>query len=843
MRSQLNQFVIALRDHARWPRIGPFVLLLAACLPLVDASSYHLHVITLVFMYMTLSMGLNLMTGLAGLVDLGYIAFFAIGAYGYALLGRATGLSFLLQLPLLSLLATGCGFLLGLPTLRVRGDYLAIVTLGFGEIVRLIATNWSGLTNGAEGIRDIPGPWVGITLSTPSEMYYFGLCLLAVVVWFCHRVATSRIGWAWCALRTDEELARSLGHEVVPLKLLAFCLGANIAVICGAFFASLQSFVSPESFVLFESVIILSMVILGGGIRGNLAGVLLGAFALSIVPEVFRDLQDLRFPVYGIAMAVAVLAREQGLVSGNWLRYATPDQFPDVQVGRQNSNEHRLGLSVSNVSRKFGGLCAVDQFSFSFQPGATYGIIGHNGAGKTTLINLLSGVLGMTSGDIRPLSEDASRSQRRWRWNVARTFQRVKLVDDLNVFQNVLLALYPMDSRALIGEILALPRSRRRRLEDDARAAVEALEQVGFPCEMWTTEAAALPFGLKRKVELARALVRNPSILLLDEPLSGLAEDERAGIYRLLKGFRSASARTMIIVEHQFRFMKDLCDEVLFMESGTLACDCEGRPIVGQYADVMSSPKVQMSYFGTSPATKSVRESAVDGQSTLVCLDGVDVGYPARGQVLYDVELRIPNNSIVLVTGLNGAGKTTLLRAIAGTGTSRITSGKVSYAGKDITKVLGHERARLGIAYMPQEKRVFPSMRVSEHFELVCGCSDMEEFSGPLKTLIETFPDLGKKWTSRANTLSGGQQQMLAIVLALARGLSGHHAHSPLLLLDEPTMGLQPNLAEKTFETIRQIHERVGGAIVLTEQQPGAEEIATHHYHIEAGHLLTSVSS
>jgi ABC-type branched-subunit amino acid transport system ATPase component/ABC-type branched-subunit amino acid transport system permease subunit len=830
-------------ERGGFTRTAVFVLLLAAGLPLVDGSAYHLHVVTLVFMYMALSLGLNLMTGLAGLVDLGYIAFFAVGAYGYALLSSATGLPFVLQLPLLSLIATGFGIVLGLPTLRVRGDYLAIVTLGFGEIVRLIATNWASVTNGAEGLRNIPGPWVGITLSSPGQIYLFGLCLLVGVVWLCHRVATSRLGWAWCALRKDEDLARALGHDVVALKLAAFCLGANIAVICGAFFASLQSYISPESFVFFESVIILSMVILGGGIRGNLAGVLLGAFALSIVPELFRGFQDLRFPIYGIAMAVAVLAREQGLVSGNWLRYAMAQHIPEGYGEMPRcEGRGRLGISASDISRKFGGVCAVDHFSFDFQPGRAYGIIGHNGAGKTTLINLLSGVLGETSGHIRPLAGDKGGVARRWRWGVARTFQRVKLVDDLDAFGNVLAALHPLDFRGLVEELLTLSRPRRRRREADARRATWALDQVGFPREMMKVASSTLPFGLKRKVELARALARDPSVLLLDEPLSGLAEEEREAVHELLMRLRAGGRRTVIIVEHQFRFMKDLCDQVIFMESGTVARDAEGRPLVGGYAEVLASPIVRRSYFGTDPAIASTREVSGNAQSPLVILNGVDAEYPASGRVLHGVELQISKDATVLVTGLNGAGKTTLLRTIAGIGTSRVTTGSVRYGDADITRLPGHERARLGIAYMAQEERLFPSMRVCDHFRLLCGCGDKERLSGPLKELVDVFSAVGKKWTERAGGLSGGQQQMLALVLALAKGLNGHHPHSPLLLLDEPTAGLQPNLAAHALEAIDEIRQRTGIAVVLTEQQPGAERIATHHYHVEAGHLLTPVS-
>jgi branched-chain amino acid transport system permease protein len=225
--------------------IAPLFLIAGIFFPLLDGNTYHLHIITLVFMYIALSLGLNLMTGHAGLVDLGYIAFFAVGAYGYTLISKSTGLPFILQIPLLALIAIFFGILLGLPTLRVRGDYLAIVTLGFGEIVRLVAENWTSLTNGPEGIRNIPAPWIGFTIETPIGYFYLGLAILTFVAWICHKVTTSSMGWAWCILRTDEDLARSLGHNIVALKLLAFCHGAIIAGICGAFFASFQSFISP----------------------------------------------------------------------------------------------------------------------------------------------------------------------------------------------------------------------------------------------------------------------------------------------------------------------------------------------------------------------------------------------------------------------------------------------------------------------------------------------------------------------------------------------------------------------------------------------------------------------
>jgi len=836
-------------------QIAFLVLILVVSIPMVDRNPYHLHILTFVFIYVCLSLGLNLMTGLAGLVDLGYIAFFAVGAYGYALLSQATGMPILMQLPIIAMIALCFGIVLGLPALRVRGDYLAIVTLGFGEIVRLVATNWHSLTNGPEGIRNIPPPFVGMTLSTPTDFYYLALSLLCCVFLFTHRLAISRIGWAWCALRTDENLARSFSHNLVALKLFAFCTAAVIAGISGAFFASFQSFVSPESFVFFESIIILSMVILGGGIGGNLAGVIIGAFILSFLPELFRGLSDFRFPIYGIVMAVLVLVREKGIFSRNWLnvnmlRIQTAHfakSKPHIASGEKQTQHEQFALETVKLCRNFGGLKAVNAFSFRFRPGHSYGILGQNGAGKTTLINLLSGVLSPSSGLIHIVKKDGNarvpetRAYSKYRHLISRTFQNVLLVPDLNAVQNVYIACHSMNLRNILAElsfIFGLRRFKNRQLADYIKSE-EILQQVGFPADKMDMTCAELPFGLKRKVELARSLVRNPAILLLDEPLSGLAEQERAELYQLLIEIKGTGNRTLVFIEHQYRYLKDLCQTILYMESGNIPKDNDNNLVMGSYDHVINHPIVKNSYFGS---VEVIEKSSPRLAQTTPVLEMADlsVEYPLRGRVLYDIDITVNREDIVLVSGLNGAGKTTILNSILGIHGVRIVNGEIRHGNDSVKGLATNVRAKRGIILVPQERRVFPSLTVQEHLEIASPVDATEENDEADMKLYKYLPALGDKRNSRGRTLSGGQQQMLALAMAFKRALLTDPEQLPILLLDEPTMGLQASLVEETMRLLHLLNSEFGISILVTEQRPEIRKIAGTEYVIEAGHIIES---
>jgi branched-chain amino acid transport system permease protein len=311
----------------------------AVALPLLPFADQRLiSVATLVLIYVMLGWGLNIVVGLAGLLDLGYVAFYAIGAYSCALLSLTFGLSFWICLPLAAILGAFMGILLGFPVLRLRGDYLAIVTLGFGEIIRVVLLNWEQVTNGPNGITGIPRPTLfGLHFESPLRgptegtgfadfldlgfsplywmlfLYYLILLLALGTTLFAQRIRRLPTGRAWEALREDEIACRALGINPVTVKLSAFAIGAAFAGLAGAFFATRQGFISPESFSFIESATILAIVVLGG--MGSQIGIVLAAVLLVGLPEWFRDLQEYRMLAFGGAMVLIMVWRPRGLLS------------------------------------------------------------------------------------------------------------------------------------------------------------------------------------------------------------------------------------------------------------------------------------------------------------------------------------------------------------------------------------------------------------------------------------------------------------------------------------------------------------------------------------------------
>ena len=277
-----------------------------------------------VLIYVTLGLGLNIVVGLAGMLDLGYIAFYGVGAYTYALLNLQYGMSFWVALPFSAFFACLAGCIIGYPTLRMRGDYLAIVTLGFGEIVRIILNNWMELTNGPNGLLGIKPPGIYypsfahgfslefLYLKKLYLLYYVILFICIFTIVAVYRLNFSRIGRAWEAIREDETVAELMGVNTFRLKLLAYAMGAIFGGLAGAFFSARMRFVSPESFSFLESAMVLSIVVLGG--MASIPGIILGAFALIVLPEVFREVELYRMLAFGAAMTLMMLFRPEGLI-------------------------------------------------------------------------------------------------------------------------------------------------------------------------------------------------------------------------------------------------------------------------------------------------------------------------------------------------------------------------------------------------------------------------------------------------------------------------------------------------------------------------------------------------
>lgn len=327
-----------LPEDKKWNTMKPWLmaagLMVAMVWPFM-VSRGSVDLATLALIYIMLGLGLNIVVGLAGLLDLGFVAFYAVGAYTYALLSMYFGLSFWICLPLAAGLAALFGFILGFPVLRLRGDYLAIVTLGFGEIIRILLNNWTNLTGGPNGISGISKPtlfgleftrrpseggqtfhdFFGIAYSSSYKvifLYLIAVLLVVFVIFMINRLMRMPIGRAWEAFRDDEIACRSLGLNRTTIKLSAFTIGASTAGFAGSFFAARQGFISPESFIFIESAIILAIVVLGG--MGSQVGVILAAIVMTILPELAREFSEYRMLLFGLTMVLMMRWRPEGLV-------------------------------------------------------------------------------------------------------------------------------------------------------------------------------------------------------------------------------------------------------------------------------------------------------------------------------------------------------------------------------------------------------------------------------------------------------------------------------------------------------------------------------------------------
>ncbi len=292
-----------------------FGLLVAVAFPWFF-SLYQTNILVSALIYVVLGLGLNITVGLAGLLDLGYVAFYAVGAYTYALLNHHFHLGFWAVLPLGAVMGAFFGILLGFPVLRLRGDYLAIVTLGFGQIIRLVLENWSAFSYGPSGISNIDRPGLfGISYSVEQAttyMYYIMLALVLLTIFVTARLKDSRIGRAWLALREDEIACQAMGIDNTRAKLMAFSLGATLAALMGVVFAAKTTFINPASFTFMESAMILAIVVLGG--MGSVLGVILGAFLLMLLPEYLRAFSEYRMLIFGATMVLIMVFRPEGLV-------------------------------------------------------------------------------------------------------------------------------------------------------------------------------------------------------------------------------------------------------------------------------------------------------------------------------------------------------------------------------------------------------------------------------------------------------------------------------------------------------------------------------------------------
>jgi branched-chain amino acid transport system permease protein len=652
--------IVWLAPHLHSRALVTVVFALALLFPLVHRNDADIDSAANALTYAALALGLNIVVGLAGLLDLGYAAFFAIGAYTYGIaaswqvtpewssfweplqwLGLVARfhdsggdvvhfqVSFWLMMPAAAAITAFFGVLFGFPTLRLKGDYLAIVTLGFGEIVPIVVRNTPSLTNGAMGLNGVMAPQLfGWSFGVDATPYYYvGLALVAFLILTSQRLKFSRIGRAWMAIREDEIAAAAMGVNRVKLKLLAFATGAAFAGATGTLFVAKLQTATPDMFGFPVSVMILVMIVFGG--IGSVWGVVLGALILQMLQSWFLvdlsqwlhalgrlvhvdwlqrvELASSIELIFGLILVTMMLYRREGLIPA-------ARRVASLTIEEQSAAPTRGGfdslkglgalddaasgplLEIDDLTVRFGGLVALNAVALAVPAHSVLAVIGPNGSGKSTLFNAVTGLVSADAGNIRFAGGDIAGAPPHivLERGIARTFQNIRLFPNLTVLENVLIGMHARLSTGALDALLRLPRTLREEHEARERA-LEILAVFGNRLLPRAEHVvASLSYANRRRVEIARALASAPKLLLLDEPTAGMNPAETLELADQIKSLNRLGL-TIVLIEHKLDVVVNLAERVIVLDHGEKIA--EGSP-----AEIRRDEEVIRAYLGRSAA-------------------------------------------------------------------------------------------------------------------------------------------------------------------------------------------------------------------------------------------------
>ncbi|TAM17145.1 MAG: branched-chain amino acid ABC transporter ATP-binding protein/permease [Candidimonas sp.] len=572
--------------------------------------NYWANVINIILIYSILGISLNLVLGFSGMVSLAHAVYFGIAAYAVALLSANLGMGFIYAAPIAIILSGLFAAITAFPALRVRDEYLILLTLALQMIVSGIMNAWLTVTGGPSGIPGIPPiSFSSLQLISPMQQLPFLLLVTAAVFLIAKRITRSSFGRALKAMRENESAAIAAGKNIVLLKVIVFGVSGIIAGVAGVLFAGAQGFIDPLSFNLDTSILVIALVALGGA--ANLYGTIVGAILILGLPEILTffnlgstdTVSASRGIIFGLLLIIFTRFRPRGIIpekSFNQMRHPQHNlpgsANPRTTLVRTTSDQIKTpSLETHNLNKKFGGIVTANDVNLVLNPGMVTALIGPNGAGKTTIFNLLAGVIRPDSGRIVVRGQDITTmpAWQRVTAGISRSFQDVRIFENISVVDNVLVALPDQRGEKLLNLFFRFSRVSRHEQRNYSRA-MELLAQVGL-ADKALEPAGDLSYGEQKLLAIARLVATDADILLFDEPAAGVDTVWATKMIDIIRSL-AQSGKAVCLVEHNLNVVRELADVVYFMNVGNIVT--KGTP-----DEIMRNPELADIYFGQEAIT------------------------------------------------------------------------------------------------------------------------------------------------------------------------------------------------------------------------------------------------